>query len=252
MKKRDVRLTTEAHREAFNLFYEPFSEIGHKEGWRPGEVLRNFLEAGFLAVRGRFLAGESFDQNEASYMKIVRSCRHPETMSNLAKMLGALGIALAKEPVDFIGPVFSEISADAGMGQCFTPFELCRLMARFTFQDKAEALKNSRKYITIQEPSCGVGGMILACNLELREAGYDIAREVHWLAVDVDSRALHAAYLQAVYTDCSGIFVHGNTLTLEQRSATPTPAAVLYPKTFQSADAKPAPIVTTTGQLEMF
>jgi hypothetical protein len=252
VKKRDIRLTTDAHREPFGDFYEAFQDIGHKEGWRPGEILRHFLEAGFRAHRGRLLLGAAFDANEAEYMKLVHSCRHPETMNRLSIMLGALGVALLREPVDFVGPIFSEIAADAGMGQCFTPFELCRLMAKFTFADRASALRDGRKYITVQEPSCGVGGMILACNLELREAGYDIAREVHWLAVDVDSRAIHAAYLQAVYTDCSGIFIHGNTLTLEQRSATPTPAAVAFPKSFTANAAPPAPKPEPRGQLEMF
>jgi len=252
MKKRDVRLTTDAHRKPFDHFYEAFRDIGHREGWRAGEVVRHFLEAGFRSVRGKLLAGKAFDDNEAEYMRIVKACRKPqETMHDLAVMLGATALALGSEPVDFIGPVFNEVAADAGMGQCFTPFDLCRVMAMLAIpHTRDEALRDGKRYITIQEPSCGVGAMILATNLVLRERGFDIAREVHWLAVDVDARALHGAYLQAALTDSSGIFVHGNTLTLAQHSATPTPAAALYPKSFAAA---PKPVAAgPLGQLELF
>ena len=259
MKKRDIRLTTDAHRPAFDAFYDAFRAAGSREGWRAGETVRIFLEAGFLAVRSRLLAGEAFERNEAEYMRIVKQCRQPQdTMIDLSRMLGAMTLALQAEPVDFIGPVFSEVAADSGMGQCFSPFELCRLMAQFTFQPRDEVLRDGKRYITVQEPACGVGAMILASNLELRELGYDVAREVHWIAVDVDARALHGAYLQAALTDCSGVFVHGNTLTLQQHSATPTPAAIMFPKlhaqngaadaTSAAPDAKKPPFI----QLELF
>lgn len=250
MKKRDVRLTTAAHRPAFDSFYEAFRSAQGREGWRSGEVLRYFLEAGYRAVRGRLITGEAWDANEAEYMKIVKFCRNPkETMSDLAVMLGAMTLALSADPVDFVGPVFSEIAADSGMGQFFTPHELSYLIAKLSIPPREEALAD-KQYITIQEPACGVGGMILATNVALREAGYDVAREVHWFAVDVDRRAISAAYLQAALTDCSGVFVHGNTLSLETWGTSITPAAFVYPKTFERADrAMPEP---KPGQMELF
>jgi hypothetical protein len=257
MKKRDVRLTTSAHREAFDDFYEAFRASGGREGWRSGETLRHFLEAGYRAVRGRLLTGEAFEKNEAEYMSLVGRCRHPqETMRDLSVMLGALALAMIREPVDFVGPVFNEIAADAGMGQFFTPHDLSYLMAKMTLPERIEALKEGRKWMTLQEPACGVGGMLLATNVALREAGFDLAREVHWLAIDVDFRAMAGCYLQASLSDCSAIVVHGDTLRLQEWAATPTPAAVLFPKHFGERAASPeipvAPPRSATKQLELF
>ena len=50
MKKRDVRLTTEAHRPAFEVFYDAMRGEESREGWRPSEVLQRFLDAGFGAL----------------------------------------------------------------------------------------------------------------------------------------------------------------------------------------------------------
>lgn len=245
MKKRDVRLTTAAHRDAFESFYEAFQRISHKEGWRASEVVRHFLDAGFRAVRGRMLSGAAHDENEAEYMRIVKACRHPdETMRNMSSMLASLAMALAAEPVDFIGPVFNEVAADAGMGQFFTPFDVSYLIARMSLPARAEALQNGRRFITVQEPACGVGGMVLAANVALREAGFDVSTEVYWHATDVDFRAMAGCYLQLAFTGCSAVVTHGNTLSLQAWSHTPTPAAALNWRIF--ADA-PKP-----KQLELF
>lgn len=240
MKKRDVMLTTAAHRPAFDSFADAMREAERAEGWRSSEALRHFLEAGYRAIRGRVLIGEAFDANEAEYMKIVGRCREPKTtMSALATMLGAVGLALRADPVDFIGPVFSELSADAGMGQFFTPHELSYVNAKMILSDAAEMIRD-RPYITLQEPACGVGGMILAANLVLREAGLDVARQAHWHATDVDFRAMAGCYIQCAMTDVSGIIFHGNTLSLDVWARTPTPAAILYPKTFNEERGKPS------------
>jgi len=146
---------------------------------------------------------------------------------------------MLREPVDFIGPVFTELSADSGMGQFFTPFHLSYFMAKMIVGETAKAALQDRPYITLSEPACGVGGMMLAANVVLREAGLDVARQAHWQLVDVDHRAMCAAYLQAALTDTSAVVIRGNTLSLEAWLTTPTPAAVLFPKSF----GEPAPVV---------
>jgi hypothetical protein len=238
MKKRDVMLTTAAHRPAFDDFADAMKVAESNEGWRSSEALRHFLEAGYRALRGRYLFGEAREKNEAEYMKIVARCRKPtETMTAISKMLGATCLALAADPVDFIGPVFSELSADSGMGQFFTPHALSYLNAKMILDD-APAMLADKPYITLQEPACGVGGMVLAANLVLREQGIDVARQAHWVMVDVDFRAMCGAYIQATCTETSAEVIHGNTLSLESWAVSLTPAAILYPKSFKSDAGK--------------
>jgi len=245
VKKRAVVLTTDAHRPAFDDFADAMRAAESNEGWRSSEVLRNFLEAAYFAVRGRFLLGEVWKANEADYMRIVETCRKPsETMGALAKMLAATTRALLTEPVDFIGPVFSELSADAGMGQFFTPYSLSYMMAKMTLGDDPRSMIGEKGYVSMMEPACGVGGMILATNVALREAGFDVAREVHWTAVDVDRRAFCACYLQLALTDVSADVYRGNSLgPLENLVGCRTPAAMFFPKRLPSdGAARPVPL----------
>lgn len=230
MKKRDVVLNTEAHRPAFNEFADALAEAG-REGWSSADVLRRFIDASFLAIRGRFLSGEQFEKNEAEYMAIVGACRRPkETMTALSKMLGCVGVALQAEPVDFVGPVFSVLSADSHMGQFFTPFHISYFMAKVAF-DEPRTLMAGRPFLRCSEPACGVGGMILAANQVLREAGLDVAREAHWSAIDIDSRAHRACFLQLALTDCSADVFRGNALgPLDELEGVRTPAAIMWPK----------------------
>lgn len=252
MKKRDVRLTTSAHRDAFDGFYEAFRDASHREGWRSSETLRHFLESAYLAVRGRLLLGSpKWQANEDEFLKLEKRWRQPqETKSDLGKMLGAMALALSADPVDFVGPVFSEIAADDWMGQFFTPHEVSLLIAKMTFGSTRESVLDGKPYVTISEPACGVGGMILAACVALRDAGVDPARETHWHAVDVDARAYHACYLQLAFADVSAVVVHGNTLSLQTWGSMPTPAAIAFPKTF--ASRPPAVAIPKSGQMELF
>jgi hypothetical protein len=226
-------LTTSVHREAFDDFYDAFREVGGREGWRSGEALRHFLESAYLAVRGQTLprGGDAWQKNEDEFLKIESGWRDAaRTKADLGRMLGAMTLALSREPVDFVGPVFNEIAADAGMGQFFTPHDVSLMIARMIFGSTRDEILDGKSYITIAEPACGVGGMILAACVALRDVGIDCARETHWHAIDIDARAFHACYLQLALTDVSAFVFHGNALSLEARRSAVTPAAILYPK----------------------
>jgi hypothetical protein len=256
VKKRNIRLNTDSHRLAFDQFAEFLQAIGRREGWRSSQVLRTFLEAGFRAVRGRLLAGEAFERNEAEYLRLVKSCRHPdETMADLSRMLGALGCAMAAEPIDFLGPVFEELSAAAEFGQFFTPYHLSALMARMILPD-AKATLGDRPYLTLSEPACGVGGMVLATNQILREQGLDVARQAHWHVTDTDYRAIAGCYLQLAFSDASALVIRGNTLAPSPHDdASLTPAAVVFPKLFSREKLppnEPAAPESGTAQLSLF
>lgn len=261
MKKRDVILNTEAHRPAFNDLVDLVHAASHREGWRSYDVLRHWLDASFRALRGPCLKltdQTAFDANEAEYMKLVERCRHPkETMADLGKMLGCAEIALRAEPIDFIGPVFSQLAADAGMGQFFTPWHLSYMMAKMIIGErKAELI--DKPYLSLMEPASGVGGMCLATNAVLREQGFDISRQAHWMAIDIDFKAMCGCYIQLELTDASANVYCGNTLSRDPpHIATATSAAYVYPKRLQvesapPLDQPPPAQATPADQLSLF
>lgn len=230
MKKRNVLLTTEAHRPAFDAFADAFRAIQAREGWRGYEVLSNWLEAAYRAMRGALLRGDAWQKNEDAYMAIVRKCRNDPkaTMADICRMTAALTIALEAEPLDFVGPVFSELASDGYMGQFFTPKEVSVMMARMILSDAAELTRE--RVIFCCEPAVGVGGMVLASNHVLREQGVNVSSRVHWQCTDIDFRAVCGAYVQLNLTGASADVIHGDTLRLEAWQATPTMAAIAFPK----------------------
>lgn len=229
----------EPHRKSFINLME---EIGRQEGRARYEVLSDFLEAGYRAIRGSVLKGtDHWQANEDDYMRIVKRCRHPEqTMKRLSEMLAVTVEALEAQLCDFLGPTFMEIGGSGDLGQFFTPPELSRMMARMNLGDIGKIIEGKgRGYFTASEPAAGMGGMVLAIAEYMREQGFEPARHCHWQMIDVEFKAMAGCYIQTSLAGVSGVVQHGNTLSLEMWSASPTPMAMMFPKRFDpgSGDA---------------
>lgn len=233
-------VTAREHSKYTRQFLELVSNVSRYEGWREYDVLVKWLDAATAALQGQVLnvLGKRADwqANEDRYMKIVESCRQPtETMTALGHMLGCAKLALDQEPKDFIGPIFMELAANEHLGQFFTPDALAEVSARMAIDNPRDMLDHVKKtegrsWITMQEPACGVGGMVLAANRILREYNLDPAIDAHWTCVDVDWKAVCGCYIQLTLTNTSAVVVHGNTLTLETWGQLVTRAAVEHPK----------------------
>lgn len=225
-------LAERAHSDLAKDFCKKLDSLVAREGRSRSALLRDFIEASFRAIRGQTLSGKALDENEAAYLQIVKRCRDQKTMSVFSELLGVVVMALKERPLDFLGPIYTEIAASAGLGQFFTPNAVCEMMARIQIGDARDLLaRTGRTFLLLHEPTCGCGAMILASDLAIAEQGLDIGREIHWVAVDVDFHAQAVAYVQASLTGASGTFIHGDTLRLTQWTTSLTPAAIAYPKT---------------------
>lgn len=244
-------VTAKEHDSYTRQFLGLARDVSHSEGWREYDVLVKWLDAATSALQGPVLnaIGKSADwqTNEDRYMKIVEACRHPDdTMRALSHMLGCAKLALFHEPKDFIGPIFMELAANEHLGQFFTPDALAEVSARMALGNPRDMLEHVKKtdgrdWITMHEPACGVGGMVLAANRILREYNLDPATDAHWTCVDVDWKAVCGCYIQLTLTNTSAVVVHGNTLTLETWGQLVTRAAVEHPKNaINCKEAEPA------------
>lgn len=229
-----------AHREHAKSFIDVGHEIARREGWREYDVFVKWLEASTAALMNPVLTGlgrqEEWAKNEARYMHVVHSCKHPKTtMSDFSRMLSFCTLALEEKPTDFIGPVFMELAANENVGQFFTPGPLAAVSARMALGNVWDILTSAyaeegRTHITLSEPACGVGAMVLEANSVLKEHNVCPARDAHWVVTDIDWKAVCGAYIQLSLTGCSAVVVHGDTLKLEEWGKLPTIAAVLHPK----------------------
>lgn len=169
-----------------------------------------------------------FEVREARYMQLIKAYSRDE-LSVFCQILAETKMALAACPGDLLGVVFGQLEVhNKYRGQFFTPYEVCTLMARLQVGDgeRMRQLIESNGYVTVSEPACGAGAMVIAFVEAMLDAGFNPKHQVHVTAVDVDSRAAHMAYVQLSLMDVPAVIVVGNTLTLETREHWYTPSHV--------------------------
>ena len=82
--------------------------------------------------------------------------------------------------------------------------------------------------LTLNEPSCGSGGMIIAAVDKLyNQYHFNISRNLFVECSDIDSRCVHMCYLQLGLAGVPAIIYKRNTLTLETWDEWFTPAYMM-------------------------
>jgi type I restriction-modification system DNA methylase subunit len=169
------------------------------------------------------------DKREERYMEIVKRYK-PDELAAFPKMLAELTLALEGEPSDVMGRTFHDLELhNKWAGQFFSPFPLCRMMAKMTLGDD-EGLRAKiaeRGFVTAQEPACGSGAMVIALAQEMKDAGINYQQHLHVTAVDVDAKCVHMNYLQFALLHIPAVIIHGNTLSLEEFGRWYTPAHIM-------------------------
>ncbi len=166
---------------------------------------------------------------ESRYLEIVKRYSREE-LALFPRILAEVTLGLEQEATDLLGAVFHELELhNKHAGQFFSPFELCRMMAALTVGDRDELrqLIESKGYVSVSEPACGAGAMVIALAGVIRERGINYQRHLHVTAVDVDTKAAHMAYIQFSLLHIPAVVVVGNSITLEEREHWYTPAHIL-------------------------
>ncbi len=126
---------------------------------------------------------------------------------------------------DYLGRLymFSGTSSSSA-GQFFTPYSVAKLCAEMTINTKDIS---NQQIITLNEPTCGSGGMVLAGVEVLRNKGINYADRLLVVCGDLDKRCVHMAYLQLALAGVPAIILHQNALTLETWDEWHTPVLCL-------------------------
>jgi len=213
--------TAKAHRAALVKLIQ---EASHRSDYR--RVFSDFVEMSAISISNAVDARYR-DFREKRYMEIVKTYS-PETLALFPKMLGELIMALEVEPHDALGMIYGEMEiSNKHTGQFFTPYELCRMMARMTIDDTMKEKIAATGYFTVQEPAVGAGATIIALAQELRADEINYQKSMHVVGIDVDLKCVHMCYLQFALLNIPAIVFHGNTLSMEMYSEWATPAHIM-------------------------
>jgi len=163
------------------------------------------------------------ETREAEYLKIINRYDEPDR-HRFAELLGQVVKMLEPEPRDMLGPLYMELEiASKDRGQFFTPPELSEMMARLMIDDPLSKLE-TQPFITLHEPACGAGGMVLSVVKTLIDAGHNPADKLWVQCIDVDRLAALMCFVQLSLWHVPAEIIVGNTLTLETREVWHTPA----------------------------
>lgn len=166
---------------------------------------------GFIRLSACALAAQT---REAEYLEESQRWEKPD-LQLFAEALGALVIEMESLPFeDLLGGYYMESAlSQKGQqwnGEFHTPKPICDLMARMTLGD-LDSLPPEGP-ITVCEPACGAGAMILslaqACPPEVR-------RRLRITAVDISRTACDMAFINTTLWGVPTRIIHGNSLSLE-------------------------------------
>ena len=261
------------------------------QGFDTYTVISDFFAVSAIAVRNNVDYGKERDSYEQRYLSIVKKYRK-EDLEIFAQALGVFMGWIQKAmdgdiPFrDFAGEIYMGSGTSSGKaGQFFTPYHVSHLMAEVNFDKekiKAEIDADPDRLITIAEPTCGAGGIIVAAIDVLKDAGVNYAWNVFVDCGDIDSRCVHMTYLTLSLLGVPAVVRKGDALSLDYSETWYTPAYIFawphfksrlrggkYPATptVQEAPqepraapevkvlqdvAQPAPVADADGQYSLF
>jgi len=169
------------------------------------------------------------EKREAEYMEIVGRYEKKE-VDLFPRMMFHLVEELerhADAPYDVLGAIYHELELhNKYKGQFFTPQNVCDMMGLMLFSKNDPDIE-SKGYITVAEPCCGAGAMILGFAKAVIKNGYSHNTQMVVTATDVDLKCVYMCYLQLSLYGIPAVVIHANSLTLDEWSRWYTPVYML-------------------------
>ncbi len=199
-------------------------------------VIRDFFELSAISIRNNFDHGNEYANLEKRYMEIAQGYKK-EYLEGFATALGMLGKKIqdavnGNAPfADLAGELYMDSGTSNGKaGQFFTPYSVSQCMARINFpKDEVLAKLGSdpNRVLTIYEPTCGAGGLIVAAIDALNEAGVNYSWNAFVDCGDIDPRCVHMTYVTLSLLGVPAVVRLGDALMMEYRQAWFTPAYLM-------------------------
>lgn len=191
------------------------------------EIFSDWIKAGAISISNSsdIFHGRTYRKREGEYMDIVHK-HGPDRMKVFAEMLGMLALALEENMEDVLGNIYMQAKlGNKSTGQFFTPFHLSYATAAMATPDDV----SEENQFTMNEPSSGGGGMVIAVAKVLKERGLNYQRCMKVTAQDLDWKGVYMTYVQLSLLGIKAVVVQGDTLREPFSDAcTFLPERVLY------------------------
>ena len=207
-----------------NYKKEIIERINKLSGSRsPYEVFCDWIKCSAISIQNACqIHNDLWKKREEQYMQTIRP--YGEHGLEFGDMLGFLTMALENDISDILGQVYMEAElGNKSTGQFFSPFHISRMCAELSLRDQDGSQK-----ITLNEPSCGAGGMIIATAAVLkdRNVNYQLCLDV--IAQDLDWKAVYMCYVQLSLLGIRAVVVQGDALSAPYIPRKTNPECIFY------------------------
>lgn len=202
------------------------------------KIISDIFECGAIAISNAVDIQQAKTREER-YLQIIRGYPKPEqeliatVFSKIFALLSSV-VYINGRFNDYLGELFMQNNqGNSKTGQFFSPFHLSRVCAKLTLTESSvRPLIEQNKIITINDPCCGSGGMLLASMDVLQnDFGVNYTRNCFVDCGDIDARCVHMTYLQLSFAGVSAIVRHQDTLNRKLWDVWYTPAYLFqYPR----------------------
>ncbi len=184
------------------------------------------------------------EAREKTYMSLAKKYNEQE-MECFCRMFAEIVCGIDECPdQDFLGELYMalELGNDRS-GQFFTPYSVCRAMAAITYGEDLEKRIRDRGWVSVNDPACGAGALLIAFANECRRPGRDINYQtsVLFVAQDIDMIAGCMCYIQLSLLGCPGYVVIADTITnpstsIDEHGLIPVPGENIWYTPFYFRD----------------
>lgn len=147
------------------------------------QVFSDFVEMSAIAISNSvdFVHQSA---RESRYLEIINTY-NKEEQQEFPKLFGYLVnaledcLSLEGGPVDLLGQIFHELELhNKWKGQYFTPVPVCEAMGMMSLGDHDQKAIKEEGFLTVGEPACGSGAMVLGFAKAMKSKGFIAPR---WL-----------------------------------------------------------------------
>lgn len=184
------------------------------------------------------------EAREKTYMSLAKKYNKQE-LECFSRMFAEIVCGIDECPdQDFLGELYMalELGNDRN-GQFFTPYSVCRAMAAITYGEDLEKQIKDRGWVSVNDPACGAGALLIAFANELRRPGRDINYQtsVLFVAQDIDMIVGCMCYIQLSLLGCPGYVVIADTIanpstSIDKHGLIPVPGENIWYTPFYFRD----------------
>lgn len=221
-RRQPMRIIDDANAKRFLGAFERVCSRGHddREVW-----------SAFVATSASAIAVATRCANEAliGRARSTRS-RFAESMDDIGEMLDALIECLEEDSDrDVMGMLYTHLGLPIrANSQFFTPYHISKMIATMILADCGPRIEE-KGYLTVADPCCGSGGMLVAAYNAIREQGFNPQSCAWFEAKDVSLDTALMCYVQMSLLGMAGRVVWGDSLLTENRMELVTIGAAAHP-----------------------